>query len=378
MDTVSINILIFLFILILIVIYLINNYAYFTSLVGNVPEIVPATSLSGAGGSADISSFFSLKAPQSLIDTEISSITISMPIKIATTTQTDLPISQYAIKASYNSAISGYYVSTDAIKYILGRGCRFVDFQVFIDTANKNVPIVSHSVANDSSIFGETELIATKLDTINTITLTDVLTTCSTSAFNSGISPNYGDPLFIRLRIKGPASIPFDTIADVIENTIGGQIYGGKTPKLIDGELPLKYIMGKIVLLIECNNTTMQNYGNRFIGLKKYYYKDIGNMATNTPQINTKTTPSTVEITGGTLMPSILSPSARDDSNSIVIPSPFSVFAEYGIQIMCVPFYLRNNKNISTYEQLFNNAGRGIVPFSYIISTCNDVLNGTG
>ena len=41
---------------------------------------------------------------------------------------THLPLSQYVIKASYNSALTGNYVNKDMIKYILSRGCRFLDF----------------------------------------------------------------------------------------------------------------------------------------------------------------------------------------------------------------------------------------------------------
>ena len=43
----------------------------------------------------------------------------------------NLPISQYVIKGSYNSAISGNYVSTDMLYYVLSRGCRFIDFEIY-------------------------------------------------------------------------------------------------------------------------------------------------------------------------------------------------------------------------------------------------------
>ena len=43
----------------------------------------------------------------------------------------DLPLKEYCIKASYNTACSGNYVSKDMIRHVLSRGCRFLDFEVF-------------------------------------------------------------------------------------------------------------------------------------------------------------------------------------------------------------------------------------------------------
>ena len=57
---------------------------------------------------------------------------------------TDLPISissikknitgetlkEYVIKGSYNTAITGKYVNLDMVRYVLSRGCRFVDYEV--------------------------------------------------------------------------------------------------------------------------------------------------------------------------------------------------------------------------------------------------------
>ena len=55
----------------------------------------------------------------------------------------NLPLREYCIKSSYNTALSGKYVSTDMIKYVLTRGCRFLDFEIFyVD----NGPCVAYSV----------------------------------------------------------------------------------------------------------------------------------------------------------------------------------------------------------------------------------------
>jgi large subunit ribosomal protein L16 len=50
------------------------------------------------------------------------------------------------------------------------------------------------------------------------------------------------------------------------------------------------------------------------------------------------------------------------------------VFGEYGIQTLLVPFYSINNPAVISYEQLFNSAKGGVVPFSTIISYSNDII----
>jgi hypothetical protein len=54
-----------------------------------------------------------------------------------------LPLREYCIKASYSSAFSGTYVSADMIKYVLRRGCRYLDIPIFYSTTD-NIPYVAH------------------------------------------------------------------------------------------------------------------------------------------------------------------------------------------------------------------------------------------
>ena len=45
-----------------------------------------------------------------------------------------MPLNQYIVKSSYNSAISGKFVSIDMLRFVISRGCRFLDFEVvFLD-----------------------------------------------------------------------------------------------------------------------------------------------------------------------------------------------------------------------------------------------------
>ena len=56
----------------------------------------------------------------------------------------NMPLKEYCVKASYNSAVSGKSVNKNMIKYVLNRGCRFLDFEVFYIKSNDNfVPVVA-------------------------------------------------------------------------------------------------------------------------------------------------------------------------------------------------------------------------------------------
>jgi hypothetical protein len=69
---------------------------------------------------------------------------------------------------------------------------------------------------------------------------------------------------------------------------------------------------------------------------------------------------------------SLVMPAYNSDT---VVPPPFSIFAEYGIQTLLVPFYSYMNNAVIQYEQLFNTCNGGIVPFSIMISYSNDLLD---
>ena len=113
-------------------------------------------------------------------------------IQTLDTKYSELPIKEYCIKASYNSAVSGNYVSKNMLKHVLSRGCRFLDLEIFyIEHKNSFMPVVAKS--SDPKFIS--------FDTNNHITLEEAFTSIISNAF-SGNSPNKGDPLFLHLRIK--------------------------------------------------------------------------------------------------------------------------------------------------------------------------------
>jgi hypothetical protein len=118
----------------------------------------------------------------------------------------NLPLKDYVYKASFNSAVSGDFVSPNMINLVLSRGCRFLDFEVLIID---DVPCVTYT--KDSEYMTR--------ETDNHITLDSALTTVATSAFTS-LAPNPNDPLFIHLRVKSKNDRSLKHIASSIDATI--------------------------------------------------------------------------------------------------------------------------------------------------------------
>ena len=46
----------------------------------------------------------------------------------------DLPLREFIVKSSYNSAISGTFANQEMIRFLLQRGVRLLDFEIYTDT----------------------------------------------------------------------------------------------------------------------------------------------------------------------------------------------------------------------------------------------------
>jgi hypothetical protein len=322
------------------------------------------------------------------ITNEIEKMTLPSNLisNIKTATITSLPLSQYAIKGAYNAANSGTIVSTDAIKYVIGRGCRFLDFEVYIDGTDSPMAIVAYSTA---IITPNTDTTTVKLDSANTLALDDVFSTIIGTAFNATGAPNYGDPIFIHLRLKtgGASLMPIVNSARILTpklynpNDDSNANYKNG-PLILNANTLLSEIMGKVILVINGINglggidtkllNNLINIVSNSSQWKTYRYRDIENMMPQLPIINIKGISNDIEPSTNVTDLSLVMPAYNSDT---VVPPPFSIFAEYGIQTLLVPFYSYMNNAVIQYEQLFNTCNGGIVPFSIMISYSNDLLD---
>ena len=72
-------------------------------------------------------------------DNEVTSLESKSKINIKNTDVSgvlNLPLKELCVKASYNSASSGNYVNTSMLQYVINRGVRYLDFEVFYISDN--------------------------------------------------------------------------------------------------------------------------------------------------------------------------------------------------------------------------------------------------
>lgn len=337
---------------------------------------------------------------------------VTLTSMVNTNLNTNLPINNYCIKASYNSACSGYNVSTDALAWVISRGCRYLDLEVhsMID-ADKNVtPIIKFANAS------------------NYISFSDALNTIASNAFTSPNSPNSNDPLFLNLRIfqdKSPTIYYLVSIS--IQNILGTFLFKGP----VTGKTLFSVLKGKIVL--SCDKTinpdflNISNYpgcsaqGNQSnqpqssqmsqsqtqqISVAGQKLQNIQSTTNNSSNNKTcydlanliniqsgddvlavfsnssiatlaKTPPSMIDISGSVIkdisgsgalinMQSwrIVNP---DNPNAYTNTNSFQLFVDYGIQIVTNKFY-KIDRQISLNETFFNTQKSAFVPLSVAIS----------
>lgn len=157
--------------------------------------------------------------------------------------ETFLPLKEYIIKSSYNSAISGKFVSKDMVKYVLSRGCRGLDFEVLMING---IPYVTYTTDNTYKTY----------DTENKILLDDILMTASSYGF-SHPSPNSKDPLFIQIRLKcndEELSDALTAISKSVDYALSSKLYDEK----ITDKTTLNDVMNKVVLIFD--NSIHNNY----------------------------------------------------------------------------------------------------------------------
>ena len=292
---------------------------------------------------------------------EFNSLKSEEPVIIQSVSKTDatLPLKEFVMKASYNTAFTGNYMNLDMIKYVLSRGCRFLDFEVFnID----NKPQVAYST--DSTF--------KSINSKNSLLFDDVLTTVITNAFSNS-SPNRLDPVFIHLRMKSTKNDIYKLVAKSLY-VIKESIYN----KPMNLGTRLQDIIGKVIIVVDssvnydyknytsCANTESNCYdltkimniesGNTQIAIQRY--SDILNEKTIQPRIINDTNTDTQYIK--LALPDY-------DVKQISNPSLIPFVNEHGVQIVAYRYY-KKDSNLNNCENIFNDNKSGLVPMASILS----------
>tara|TARA_B110000879_G_scaffold211646_1_gene305025 strand:+ start:3762 stop:4832 length:1071 start_codon:yes stop_codon:yes gene_type:complete len=271
----------------------------------------------------------------------------------------NMPLHEYCIKSSYNSASSGKYVSTSMVQHVLKRGCRFLDFEVFYTKdGNSFIPKIGMSTDRNFIV----------LDSKNSITLDEVLETIASHAF-SQTSPNSNDPIFINLRIKSRDTNVYKAVAKSIDGNLKSVAYTGNISK----DTKLSDIMRKVVIVIDktiqrdykdyaaCGTSTncydISNYTNLESGseyLNLYHYTDLLNH-TNTPVLikddNIRTTAENMKMVVPDAIPNTSNPAVKE------------FIVKHGCQNIFMNFS-RVDTNLNNYEDFYNDVNGGIIPLS--------------
>ena len=303
----------------------------------------------------------------------------------------DLTLDQFCIKASFDSAYSGKYISDTMVKYVLSRGCRFVDFSLFPSTEEGRAyvgysddPIAVNSSAKNTNPFY----------------FSTMLTSVLANAFANGQVPNPNDPLFIHLRF--PSGMPKhdlkplyksvqNDIQSVYNSGYSDFFYVNKVTKrnstyydnIVNNKTRIRDIQRKAVIIIENLPELNLPRNNSSSMTDNNFY----NMLSNTnilgqhvySQINpdkfiayppSTTSNSKVKINAPISL-NMLVPDANAPANSQGNPNIHSAIKDYGIQINSMKYYLKDMWLIEN-ETMFANYNAGILPMSLMLSYIKD------
>ena len=271
------------------------------------------------------------------------------------------------IKSSYNTAFTGKnYVNTDMIKFVLSRGCRFIDFELYNFSGSPYVAVGS----NYESI-----------DTLNKLALDKVLQTVDKIAFVKDspdvAPPNPNDPMIIHLRLMNIDSEGFyENINNIINTNLG---YRMASTKNVDENTRIGEIAGKYVVLIDKKSRGyLQNNGNAIITNKN------GETGTTSMILNSnmaildqRPNPPILEteyLTNVKKCNIVLADAGRTFFGYSVNPDMADLTKQYGTQIVAYKYYI-NDKRLSNCENTFGNFKMGITSLAQNIIYFNNKTN---
>lgn len=272
-----------------------------------------------------------------------------------------LQLSQYCIKASYNSGFTGHYINPNAISDLLSRGVRFFDYEIYNEEGG---PVVNYA-ANIKDI-------SNNVGSYKSVALGDMLVPIINNAFTTATSPNYLDPVFLQLRLRiskdsldGEKSMLYTSVMGLIKTYFETKLYKGS----VSSTTKLSEIMGKIIIILDpeqipnyalYNNYNVLNTTTGNVNFSKNYYTTAVNLCLPILQkvddINTNSV-------------SIKEVVPNNDMKGNV--SSFSLISSGAATIVPMMFYV-NDGELQAYEEMFSNLKCGISPLSLAMQYIKD------
>jgi len=287
-----------------------------------------------------------------------------------------MPLNQVCIKASYNSAFDGKNISIDQLKYVMSKGCRFLDFELYFNEKDKKIyvnystdPTYTTYINTNTSTDVNSPSMAVSFNQIMTA-INDSSVKTSADGKNTYVTPNPNDPLFVQLRIKTDFkkndNSVYKAVADVLSN-FTDELYKAQ----ISGDIKLSDLKinskGKIIIVMDKSinpgypEDVLSPYVNIVTGgttWSSQQYSLFKNQKTTPPKI--KDDFKTTNVTQlKLLMPDV-------DENSPNPQNPFSLIENYGVQAIAYKFYKRDMA-LDLYETIFAEYQSAFVPLAYVI-----------
>ena len=197
--------------------------------------------------------------------------------------QSKFKLRDYYIKAAYNAfnpdKFKNSNVSMDALLYVIARGCRFIDFEVF---SVENQPVIASSSVNSFNY----------KETYNHIPVADAFEVLGSYVFSGSKCPNPGDPFIIHMRIMSQNITMYDNLAKIIAGSktlarnLLGPKYGREYQSKDLGNENLSEFKGKVILMVDGTNPVYRktnlfelvNMSSKSLFLSKYTYFGVRNI----------------------------------------------------------------------------------------------------
>lgn len=279
-----------------------------------------------------------------------------------------LSLRDVVIKASYNTAFTGHYVNHDMIRQVIARGCRFLDFQIFV----KNGTLV---VGYSSTTFDPSY---TSMTSLNCLSLAGVCNTIAASAF-SDTAPNKTDPMFVQFHLKTAQTDMYDTIGDALYANFSNSMYKSNDGKAIKvtPDTKLGDLKQKIVILVDAPDISTYVSPCRADNTCTPLI-DVVNMVTNTATVPIYDESQLIKQMYSPSMSSpylfrIVQPTLGFYMSTANANAPYLI-QNYGAQVVTTAFYI-NDENFKAYERLFEKSQRA---FLSLTDTVGYIKNATG
>lgn len=278
---------------------------------------------------------------------ELSSVATEPNTKIVGARNVTLPLREYCMLSSYNTALTGTRVNLDMIVNVLKRGCRFIDLEIYF-IGDK--PVVGYS----------TDIKKFNLEVDNTIPLGEVLSKISSIGFAE--TPNSNDPIFINLRVKTHDKKLYTKIAATLDDTVGPRLCTKRGRNVEVIAAPLSTFMGKIVIVLDDAIELPANNG-----LSKYanlVFNKTGVRSYTAPMLTAEfiTPPRPKDYGKGTDVTMLKIVMPDETAN----PNTKKFVTQYGTQVLFNRFY-QPDDNLKETERIFSDIGSAFVPISQML-----------